>query len=291
MPKLAATAALLLIVGSAGCAAGGPPAGTSTASPTAPTQQPTPTSAQSPADPTAVAPVWFGDHLAEGDCWNDTFDASGDFVYSGVPVEVACAGAHNNEVYLVSVIESADGSFPGDDAIEPMSDEQCDAGFTAYVGVSVEESPLEWFSIWPEPEEWAQGGRTLVCSAYLHAPALPNEGAPVVGSARGAGTHVVPASLPEGVPIPAGAVFDELSIAEDGSYVASYEMRGSVDDVLAATVAAFEQHETWRIVSSTGTADTRVLTISDGELSTSVTIHQFSDGVRWWLYHPAPDEL
>ncbi|HUG46989.1 MAG TPA: septum formation family protein [Candidatus Limnocylindria bacterium] len=249
-----------------------------------------PTSEQSPAGPTAVAPVWFGDHLAEGDCWNNTFDASGDYDYSGVPVEVACAGPHDNEVYLVSVIESADGSFPGDDAIEPISHERCDAGFADYVGVSVEETALEWFTNWPEPEEWSQGGRTLVCSAYLHAPALPNEGAPVVGSARGAGTHVVPASLPEGVPIPARAVFGELIVAEDGSYVASYEMPGSVDDVLAATIAAFEQHETWRIVSSAGTADIRVLTISDGELRTSVTINQFPDGVRWWLYHPAPVE-
>ena len=94
-----------------------------------------------------------------GDCFND--EGTSEMV-TEVPA-VPCADAHDNEVYYV--FDVADGDYD-ETAIDAAASETCTAEFEKFVGITYDESTLDWFHITPSAETWADGDREIVCSVY-----------------------------------------------------------------------------------------------------------------------------
>jgi hypothetical protein len=100
--------------------------------------------------------------LSVGDCfddWEGSLDGATQEV-SSVPI-VDCAEPHDNEVY--SIGNMADGSFPGDAAIEDWTINQCHDTFDAYVGKAYEELQLDFGALFPTAETWDIGDTEVMC--------------------------------------------------------------------------------------------------------------------------------
>ncbi|MFJ6651678.1 septum formation family protein [Microbacterium sp. NPDC091313] len=94
--------------------------------------------------------------LQVGECLDDV--ASG-IVSSDNLVD--CALPHTYEVFAdVSV---PDGAYPGDDEIGAYAQQECDPAFAAYVGLSYEESTLDYSYVGPSSDTWDQGDRQIAC--------------------------------------------------------------------------------------------------------------------------------
>lgn len=92
---------------------------------------------------------------------------------------VACSSPHRYQIVGIVPYVSADDAFPGDAAIDQLSEETCYDRFEAFVGTSYEES--RWYmTAWlPTAETWAAGDRSILCT--LHA----EDEEPFVGSKEG----------------------------------------------------------------------------------------------------------
>lgn len=98
--------------------------------------------------------------ITVGDCLNDA--SAGDEV-SSVPT-VPCSQPHDSEAY--HAFNLPDGDYPGDDAVEAAADEGCFAAFESFVGISYQESVLDFAYYFPTTSSWAQGDREILCIAY-----------------------------------------------------------------------------------------------------------------------------
>lgn len=80
---------------------------------------------------------------------------------------VPCGDPHDQEVYALFDIKTADDAFPGDDEMNAQIEEGCyGAAFTDFVGISFDES-AEWdvYVLMPTEETWNQmHDREVVCS-------------------------------------------------------------------------------------------------------------------------------
>ncbi|PPG05005.1 hypothetical protein C5E06_03790 [Pseudoclavibacter sp. RFBI5] len=85
--------------------------------------------------------------LAVGDCFND----AGSTTVSEIPV-VPCSDPHDYEVYFE--VEMAAGEYPGDEAISAQADTDCTAQFATFVGLSYEESSLNFSYLTPTQQSW-----------------------------------------------------------------------------------------------------------------------------------------
>jgi len=163
---------VVLMLGMAACGGSSSPnaadpASTSTTA-TAATSAPSTTrapEATTTIDSSGTEGEWYGGLLDVGDCFDDTIDADGEYVYTGVPLSVPCDEPHDNEVY--AVFQMAEGEYPGSDAFGEQGEELCDEAFTDFVGVDWSVSPLSYLWIWPEEDEWDAGGHEVVCAVYL----------------------------------------------------------------------------------------------------------------------------
>jgi hypothetical protein len=114
------------------------------------------------ADKISLGTVLWAD-LAVGDCLavqteNDPIDR----------VEgLSCEGMHDFEVYSVSRYPHApDAAFPGEDTLFAEGDEFCFSEFDAFVGnPTTGDAQLTYYVVWPWPDEWADGDRSLICLA------------------------------------------------------------------------------------------------------------------------------
>ncbi len=97
-----------------------------------------------------------------GDCLN-TADLDTTDQVSNVPV-VPCAEPHDDEVYHAYML--ADGDYPGEDAIIAEADNVCVAEFATFVGLSYEESTLDYWPMYPTPGSWSDGDREVLCIAW-----------------------------------------------------------------------------------------------------------------------------
>jgi hypothetical protein len=111
-----------------------------------------------------------------GMCWDDVDGTE----VSDVPI-VDCSSPHDNEVFYL--FDMADGSFPGEEAVQSAAADGCIAAFPAYVGSEYLDSDLDIYPLYPTEGSWDGGDREIVCSVYDWA----NNGAPLVGSVRGTG--------------------------------------------------------------------------------------------------------
>jgi DNA-binding SARP family transcriptional activator len=84
-------------------------------------------------------------------------------------LQVPCDGPHEQEVY--HLFRVAPGPYPGEEQMRTFAIEQCSAQFQNYVGVSADESELDFFYVYPDQYTWElgypQGGCSLVHGAGL----------------------------------------------------------------------------------------------------------------------------
>lgn len=97
--------------------------------------------------------------IAVGDCLNDV---SGTQV-STVPV-VPCGEPHQYEAF--AAMNLPDGDYPEVDEITKQADEFCYGEFESYVGISYDESALDFSYFYPQTDSWANGDREILCLAY-----------------------------------------------------------------------------------------------------------------------------
>ncbi|MCR2786070.1 MULTISPECIES: septum formation family protein [unclassified Microbacterium] len=99
-----------------------------------------------------------------GDCLN-TSELTGETEVESVPV-VPCDEEHEDEVYYGFDTTTAGSEFPGEEALAAEADETCIAEFAGFVGVSYEESALEYWPMYPSEGSWAGDDREILCMVY-----------------------------------------------------------------------------------------------------------------------------
>ena len=97
--------------------------------------------------------------LAVGDCFNGDYEGGVRAV-----TFVDCAEPHESEVYASIMMD--DGDFPGKDAVLAQADTDCHAEYGSFVGLSWEESVLNFGILFPSAESWALSDREILCIIY-----------------------------------------------------------------------------------------------------------------------------
>nr|WP_154921814.1 DUF4190 domain-containing protein [Microbacterium testaceum] len=105
---------------------------------------------QAPFDPSA---------LVVGACLDDL---PGGFVTSDNIVD--CAVPHSYEAF--GGFDVPGSAYPGDDAIEVAALDGCEAAYSGYVGVSYQDSRLDYYYVGPTEQTWAVGDREIFCLLY-----------------------------------------------------------------------------------------------------------------------------
>ncbi|PZC41994.1 MAG: component of the Tol biopolymer transport system [Chloroflexi bacterium] len=134
----------------------------------------------------------FIDGLRERACFDDAFDADGDFDYSEPPLVANCAGPHDNEVYRYRDLGEVFGAFPGETDAEmtELASTMCGQEFGFFVKQMPAASDLDFFVLsYPDAEAWEAGERRLVCVLFKQSFAK------LVGSAEDRGIAFAPGML------------------------------------------------------------------------------------------------
>jgi hypothetical protein len=102
--------------------------------------------------------------LKVGDCVDDL--ASGNYrtIY-GLDV-VNCVQSHDSEIYAMPILGGAI-EWPGDTFVDTETDALCNAAFTRYVGVPVENTELDYSYFPPNEAQWQYlSERYSICVAF-----------------------------------------------------------------------------------------------------------------------------
>lgn len=97
-----------------------------------------------------------------GDCLNTT-EMAEETELQSVPV-VPCEEEHEDEIYYG--FDTTASEYPGTEALQAEADETCIAEFASFVGLSYEESTLEYWPMYPSEGSWAEGDREILCMIY-----------------------------------------------------------------------------------------------------------------------------
>ena len=111
--------------------------------------------------------------LRVGECLDDV--ATG--LVSDVNV-IDCASPHTYEVY--TDFSASGDTFPGTDELDITADEGCYAAFSTFVGLTYEESALDYVYLTPTEESWGAGDRLVSCL-------VADPAGPTIGTLSGAG--------------------------------------------------------------------------------------------------------
>ena len=77
---------------------------------------------------------------------------------------VDCRSPHQAEV--TGTFDLRGGSrYPGDAAVEKASDARCEKYFAHYVGIDWDSSAYDYDYVTPEPSDWEQADREVICFA------------------------------------------------------------------------------------------------------------------------------
>lgn len=96
-----------------------------------------------------------------GDCFDDEAFASSEI--SEIP-GVPCSEPHDNQIYATFDVS---GEWPGEDRMDELADEGCYERFASAIGMSYEESVIDYTTIYPSQGSWKQrGDREVVCVGY-----------------------------------------------------------------------------------------------------------------------------
>jgi hypothetical protein len=96
-------------------------------------------------------------NFAVGDCITDLPDTGEIDKATGVP----CGESHEYEVYAETFIDSDSEEVPAD--MSDQADVFCYGEFTKFVGLTYEESTLEFMTLFPSPESWKGGDQEISC--------------------------------------------------------------------------------------------------------------------------------
>lgn len=121
--------------------------------------------------------VWVNySDLQAGDCTDYAeVPPSGEDLF----VLLECEGPHTTELYASLEHPAAAGeAYPGLDALRTWSINACEDAFVEYVGVDSVVSVYLVYGVYPWPDEWAAGERTIICELYR------SDGQELTGSAR-----------------------------------------------------------------------------------------------------------
>lgn len=118
---------------------------------------------QDPSDIDGAEMVTFDD-LEVGDCI--PLVEYGDEDIYALPV-VPCDLPHTDEVFYIYQVD--DGEFPGDAALREEAADTCLAEFEPYVGISYDDSELDYYTYWPTKESWMRADdRTVHCILFSY---------------------------------------------------------------------------------------------------------------------------
>jgi Septum formation len=95
---------------------------------------------------------------------------------NGEPVD--CASPHDSELY--ALVDLPDGPWPGQKEVDAASEQPCLDQFAGYVGVSYDDSALDFGYVTPDEESWGAGDRQVWCI-------VGDPAGPLTGSVRGSG--------------------------------------------------------------------------------------------------------
>ncbi|WEO77389.1 septum formation family protein [Cryobacterium sp. SO2] len=95
--------------------------------------------------------------LAVGDCFNDQDAEEIDSVQA-----IPCSEAHDYEAYFAFDV-SAEETYPGDEVISQAAEDGCVAEFPTFVGMSYEESTLDFNYLSPTEGSWENGDHEILC--------------------------------------------------------------------------------------------------------------------------------
>jgi hypothetical protein len=95
-----------------------------------------------------------------GDCVKDVKEGTSLDQATGVP----CSDAHQMEVYAETFIEDSSETLPP--TFDKNGGEYCHSEFSKFVGVSYENSKLDFTYLIPSDDSWKEGDREITCLIY-----------------------------------------------------------------------------------------------------------------------------
>ena len=148
---------------------------TSPTSPVRPAASKSPAASGSPAPPTNQLTY---EQVQPGDCVqvpHITTISNYPDVFTVVP----CSQSHTREVFFSGDIWPQSSAYPGDNNVNNAAIARCDRAFTAYDGISQDQSAYTYLYYYPDSGSWAVGDRLVQCVAY------DPSGAPIFSSIKG----------------------------------------------------------------------------------------------------------
>ena len=92
-----------------------------------------------------------------GDCIKDVKEGASLDQATGVP----CSESHQMEVYAETFIEDSSETRPTD--FDKQGEEYCYQEFSRFVGISYEDSKLDFTYLTPSDDSWKEGDREITC--------------------------------------------------------------------------------------------------------------------------------
>ena len=112
-----------------------------------------------PHGPLRKAKKVYWDQLKTGYCLKGMSEK-----YTYTVTRVDCRSRHQAEV--TGTFNLRGGSrYPGDKAVEKASDARCEKYFARYVGIDWDSSAYNYDYVTPDPSQWRQGNREVICMA------------------------------------------------------------------------------------------------------------------------------
>jgi hypothetical protein len=126
------------------------------------------------------------DQLQPGDCLKGSNLGLGtSSPWPDYVMAASCTQEHIAEVFYAGNAWPQSQAYPGDNAIYSQADDRCKTAFTAYDGITSDNSVFTYDSVNPYGgDDWASGDRWLVCVAYEPTFRYPG-GAPMDYSIKG----------------------------------------------------------------------------------------------------------
>ena len=107
-------------------------------------------------------------HLQTGECFHSKAGTAGRTVQVKDVSPVACAEAHDGEVFAVFAHPAASGvAYPGDESVADFAAAECLQRFPAYTGASYDDSDLAVATVRPDDDSWTKkNDREVACVLY-----------------------------------------------------------------------------------------------------------------------------
>jgi uncharacterized membrane protein YhaH (DUF805 family) len=134
-------------------------------SPTSPVRSAASKSPAASGSPAPSARQLSYDQLRPGDCVRVT-NISTISAWPSFFTVVPCAQSHTGEVFFTGDIWPQSMSYPGDNATNKQAEARCGRAFTAYDGISSDQSAFNYAWDLPDSTSWLSGDRSVQCIAY-----------------------------------------------------------------------------------------------------------------------------